>query len=63
VTKEHKFSFNESRRVVDDYTPETLKNIGKRFNITKEGVQQIENKALSILRFIANQERLKCFVE
>jgi RNA polymerase sigma factor (sigma-70 family) len=38
--------------------PETLEQVGSRFNVTKERIRQIESRAMQKIRKIASEERL-----
>jgi RNA polymerase primary sigma factor len=40
----------------------TLEEIGKRFNVSRERIRQIEKKALNRLRHSSRRERLKFFL-
>ena len=42
---------------------ETLAAIGKRYNVTRERIRQIEAKALRKLRHPSRSRRLKAFLE
>lgn len=41
----------------------TLEEIGKRFNVSRERIRQIEKKALNRLRHSSRKERLRFFIE
>jgi len=44
------------------HKPETLEEVGKRFNITRERVRQIENKALRKLRHPSRSRKIRDFL-
>ena len=48
-----RFGFN------DDFHPETLQDIAKDYNVTRERIRQIEAKALRKLRAPSNSKKLK----
>ncbi|MHB1380441.1 MAG: sigma factor-like helix-turn-helix DNA-binding protein, partial [Desulfurivibrionaceae bacterium] len=41
----------------------TLEEIGKRFNVSRERIRQIEKKALNRLRHSSRREKLKHFLD
>ena len=41
----------------------TLEEIGKRFNVSRERIRQIEKKALNRLRHSSRREKLKFFID
>ena len=41
----------------------TLEEIGKRFNVSRERIRQIEKKALNRLRHSSRREKLKYFID
>lgn len=43
--------------------PETLEEVGKEFNVTRERIRQIEAKALRKLKHPTRSKRLKDFVD
>ncbi len=47
----------------DEKAPQSLEEIGRRFNVTRERIRQIELKALSKLRTAPNGERLRAFTD
>lgn len=48
---------------LDDEKPRTLEEVGKKFNVTRERIRQIEAKALRKLRHPNRSKKLKDFVE
>lgn len=46
----------------DDGTPKTLEEVGKEFNLTREGIRQIEEKALRKLRHPSISNKLRGFL-
>ncbi len=48
---------------LDDGKPRTLEEVGKRFNVTRERIRQIEAKALRKLRHPSRSKRLKDYLE
>ncbi|HHD12164.1 MAG TPA: RNA polymerase sigma factor RpoD [Deltaproteobacteria bacterium] len=48
---------------MDDGTDHTLEEVGRRFNVTRERIRQIEEKALRKLRHPARSKILKVFFE
>ncbi len=48
---------------IDDGTDHTLEEVGRRFNVTRERIRQIEEKALRKLRHPARSKILKVFFE
>jgi len=44
------------------HKPETLEEVGKRFNVTRERVRQIENKALRKLRHPSRSRKIRDFL-
>jgi len=48
---------------LDDGYPRTLEEVGKRFNVTRERIRQIEAKALKKLRHKDRSRRLRGYVE
>lgn len=44
------------------HKPETLEEVGKRFNITRERIRQIENKALRKLRHPSRSRKIRDFL-
>jgi len=48
---------------LDDGKPRTLQRIGDRFGFTRQGVQQIETKAIQKLRHPQRAQRLKDFLD
>ena len=48
---------------LDDGYPRTLEEVGKRFNLTRERIRQIEAKALKKLRLRERNKRLRDFAE
>lgn len=44
----------------EDGTPKTLEDVGKKFDVTRERIRQIEAKALKKLRHPAHIKRLEC---
>jgi RNA polymerase primary sigma factor len=48
---------------IDGQPTQTLKNIGKRFLVSKERIRQIEHKAIGKLRRTAYHEELRYFLE
>jgi len=47
---------------LDDGTPKTLEDIGKRFSVTRERIRQIEARALHKLRQPYRNHSIKCYV-
>lgn len=47
---------------LNGYEPLSLKEVGKRFDLTKERIRQIEKKALERLQLIGHQHELDSFV-
>ena len=48
---------------LDDGKPRTLEEVGKKFNVTRERIRQIEAKALRKLRHPSRSKRLKDYLE
>jgi RNA polymerase primary sigma factor len=48
---------------VDDGCARTLEEIGKKFQLTRERIRQIEAKALRKLRHPSRSEKLRSFIE
>lgn len=48
---------------IDDGKSKTLEEVGKEFNVTRERIRQIEDKALRKLRNPARSKKLKEFIE
>jgi RNA polymerase primary sigma factor len=48
---------------IDTDTDHTLEEIGKQFDVTRERMRQIEEKALSKLRQYGSSEKLRSFLE
>ncbi len=48
---------------IGESTEHTLEEIGKDFQLTRERIRQIEERALEKLRHCRQSERLRCFVE
>ena len=48
--------------VLEDGRTRTLEEVGKKFNVTRERIRQIEAKALRKLRHPSRSERLKDFL-
>ena len=48
---------------LDDGYPRTLEEVGKRFNVTRESIRQIEAKALKKLRHKDRSRKLRDYVE
>ena len=52
----------KARYGLDDGVPKSLEEIGRRFNISKEGVRQIESRALAQLKSPEKRDRLENYV-
>jgi RNA polymerase primary sigma factor len=48
---------------LDGKTPLTLKEIGERYNLTKERIRQIEHTALDKLKYPMTKKRVMDFVD
>ena len=48
---------------IDDGQPKTLEDVGKRFNVTRERIRQIEAKALRKLRHPSRSRKLKDYLD
>lgn len=48
---------------LEDGRPRTLEEVGKRFNVTRERIRQIESKALRKLRHPSRSKKLKDFLD
>ena len=48
---------------IDDGQPKTLEDVGKRFNVTRERIRQIEAKALRKLRHHSRSRKLKDYLD
>ncbi|MFA7032309.1 MAG: sigma-70 family RNA polymerase sigma factor [Bacilli bacterium] len=44
---------------IDDQTPRTLEEIGRKFGVTRERIRQIEAKAICKLRTFSNEQKLR----
>ena len=48
---------------IDMASDATLEEVGKQFDVTRERIRQIENKAMNKLRHASRADRLKTFLE
>jgi len=48
---------------LDDGRVRTLEEVGKKFNVTRERIRQIESKTLAKLRHPARSRRLRDYLE
>jgi RNA polymerase primary sigma factor len=47
---------------LEDGTPQTLEDVGRRFNVTRERIRQIEAKTLAKLRHPSRSQKLKDYL-
>ena len=53
----------ENRFGLNGHSALSLKDIGKKYNLTKERIRQIEKKALARLRHVTRRSKLRNFIE